>query len=207
MPSMESKIITVLGGARSGKSTFAQELVEKLARPTVYIATAQNKDEEMAERILQHQAARPKTWRTIEAPYDLAAAIEENSSKDTVILVDCVTLFLSNLLLRNLGDLGTEDNPRLPQSLEVELLKAMGEVVLAAQSSASLVVFVSNEIGSGVVPLYHSARMYRDIVGKANQLLARYSQKVFYVYGGIPLDLKSLGVSLDQICEELNHAR
>lgn len=204
---MENRIITVIGGARSGKSSFAQSLAEKLDGTTVYIATAHNKDGEMAERILKHQESRPSTWKTVEAPYDLATAIRESGSETQVILVDCVTLFLSNLLLRGLGDLGTEDDPQLPLSLEHDLLEATKEVVLAAQESSALVIFVSNEVGGGIVPLYHSARMYRDVVGRANQILAAASSKVFHVQAGIAFELKSLEVSVDQLCEELEHGR
>lgn len=204
---MENRIVTVIGGARSGKSTFAQNLAEKLDKTTVYIATAHNKDGEMTERILKHQESRPTTWKTVEAPYDLATAIRESGSEVEVIVVDCVTLFLSNLLLSGLGDLGTEDDPQLPPHLEQDLLVSVKEVVRAAQDVSALVIFVSNEVGWGIVPLYHSARVYRDVVGRTNQLLAAASSKVFHVQAGIPIELKSQEVSIDQLCEELKHGR
>lgn len=205
MNPMRGQIITVLGGARSGKSTFAERLARKLDQPTAYIATAQNRDGEMGERILKHQASRPETWETVEEPYELATAITRASLTNKVILVDCITLFLSNLLLQGLGDLDSNDNPPLPQSLERDLLQRMDEVIQAALVCPSLVIFVANEVGQGIVPLYRSARVFRDVAGRANQLLAKHSSKVFHVRAGIATELKSLEVSLEDICQELSY--
>ena len=119
---MSMGMIAVFGGARSGKSHFAQELAEKLRKSTVYIATAQNKDGEMAERIAKHQATRPKSWETVEAPYQLAKAIDICAQRAEVILVDCVSVYLSNLLLKGFGDIGTEEDPQLPLNLDSEIL-------------------------------------------------------------------------------------
>ena len=202
---MSRGIIAVFGGARSGKSSFAQELAEQLGKSTIYIATAQNKDEEMAERIAKHQATRPETWETVEATHNLAQAIRSCAEQAEVILVDCVSVYLSNLLLKSFGDLGMDEDPQLPPSLEVEILAEIIEVIEVAQDTKATVIFVSNEVGLGIVPLYHSARLYRDVAGRTNQLLAKAAKKAFYVLAGIPLDLKSLAVSIVDVCEEWDY--
>lgn len=200
---MSSKIITILGGARSGKSTFAEELARGLDKRTIYLATAQKRDEEMIERIAKHQASRLKTWETMEEPFALAQAIQVAGERGDVLLIDCLTLFLSNLLLENLGELGSEENPKIPIDLEEKLLEAVREVIRAAEKTGKIVIFVSNEVGSGIVPLYNTARFYRDVVGRANQLLAQASTKVFSVHAGIALELKRRGSSVQTVCEEL----
>jgi len=202
---MSRGIIAVFGGARSGKSSFAQELAEQLGKPTIYIATAQNKDKEMAERIAKHQATRPEAWETVEATHNLAETIGVCAEQAEVILVDCVSVYLSNLLLRNLGDLGTDEDPQLPPNLESEILAEMIEVIEVAQDTKATVIFVSNEVGLGIVPLYQLARLYRDVAGRTNQLLAKAAKKAFYVLAGISLDLKSLAVSIEDVCEEWEH--
>lgn len=202
---MSRGIIAVFGGARSGKSSFAQELAEQLGKSTIYIATAQNKDKEMAERIAKHQATRPKSWETVEATHNLAEAICSCAEQAEVILVDCVSVYLSNLLLKRFGDLGTDEDPQLPPNLESEILAEMIEVIEVAQDANVTVIFVANDVGLGIVPLYHSARLYRDVAGRTNQLLAKAAKKAFYVLAGIPLDLKSLAASIEDVCEEWEH--
>lgn len=204
---MKKGIIAVLGGARSGKSSFAQEIAQKLGKSTIYIATAQNKDEEMAERIAKHRATRPQTWETLEAPYNLVQAIREGAARAEVILVDCLSVYISNLLLKGFGDLGTDDDPKLPPNLEAELLGEIEEVLQVAQGASATVIFVSNEVGQGIVPLYQSARLYRDVAGRANQSLAKVATKVFYVQAGIPMELKSLAISPEKVCEDWEYGR
>lgn len=204
---MQNRIIAVIGGARSGKSTFAEELAKKMQRPTIYIATAQNRDAEMADRIAKHRASRPSTWQTVEAPFDLKTAIFERGAQAEVLLIDCLTLYISNLLLERLGDLSDQDDPRIAPEEEQIILEKVKSVLEAAKRFSGTVIFVSNEVGWGIVPLYHSARVYRDVVGRANQLLAAASDRVFFLQAGIALELKALAVSIDQVCEELHHER
>ena len=197
---MQNRIIAVIGGARSGKSTFAEELAKKMQRPTLYIATAQNRDAEMADRIAKHRASRPSTWQTVEAPLDLETAILESGDQAEVLLVDCLTLYISNLLLERLGDLSDQDDPRIPPEEEQVILEKVKSVLKAAKRVSGTIIFVSNEVGWGIVPLYHSARAYRDVVGRANQLLAAAA-------AGMALELKALAVSVDHVCTELDHGR
>lgn len=204
---MQNRIIAVIGGARSGKSTFAEELAKKMQRPTLYIATAQNRDAEMADRIAKHRASRPSTWQTVEAPLDLETAILESGDQAEVLLVDCLTLYISNLLLERLGDLSDQDDPRIPPEEEQVILEKVKSVLKAAKRVSGTIIFVSNEVGWGIVPLYHSARAYRDVVGRANQLLAAAADRVYFVQAGMALELKALAVSVDHVCTELDHWR
>ena len=167
----------VLGGARSGKSAFAQRYVETTAaargaRP-VFVATAQAHDLEMAARIADHVAARDARWRTVEAPYDLAAVVAESATPQRVLLVDCLTLWLSNLLVR--GD---------------DLDQVTDGLVGRVERLRTPVVFVSNEVGSGIVPDNALARRFRDAQGRLNQRIAAVCPAVVLVTAGIPLALK-----------------
>ncbi len=185
----------MVGGARSGKSTFAQELVQQLDCRTAYIATAQPRDGEMVQRIAKHQAERPKHWVTVEEPLSLAEAIISHGERVDVLLVDCLTLFVSNVLTAGMDMLGTEDNPEFASETEVRVREAVGQVVDAAQRVPAVVVFVSNEVGQGLVPPYNLGRLYRDIAGWANQAVARVSDQVYWVQAGIAVELKQHAVS------------
>lgn len=167
----------VLGGARSGKTRHALEIAEglhgdmKLA--PVYVATAQAFDGEMTDRIERHQAERGPHWRTVEAPMDLAAAIRDASDDDTVLLVDCLTLWISNLMLAD----------RDPE--------AEAEGLIAALNAApGPVIVVSNEVGLGIVPENALARRFRDVQGRLNQLIASVADRVEFIAAGLPLRLK-----------------
>ena len=163
-------VTLVLGGARSGKSRFAEKLVEASGHVTVYVATGQSLDDEMAARIAAHQARRDANWRTVEAPFDLAGAIANEDGEGRVLLVDCLTLWLSNLMMRD-ADIGAET-----ARLAGELAAARAPVVL-----------VSNEVGLGIVPDNAMARAYRDHAGQLNQRIARLAQSVYFVAAGLPL--------------------
>jgi adenosyl cobinamide kinase/adenosyl cobinamide phosphate guanylyltransferase len=162
----------ILGGARSGKSRYAEALITALPAPWAYVATAQAGDDEMAARIADHRARRGANWRTIEAPYDLAAAIEDCA--DSPILIDCLTLWLSNILLAGNN---------------FDAAAAALERALA--SCAASVVLVSNEVGSGVVPDHPLGRRFRDLQGLLNQRIAARADHVVLVVAGLPLTLKS----------------
>lgn len=165
----------ILGGARSGKSTYAEALVMSMPPPHRYVATAQILDEEMARRVREHQERRGPTWQTIECPIHLADVLRELDSEPAPILVDCLTLWYSNLLL----------------SLEDPAIKAHVTSVCDVLSSArSPLVLVSNEVGCGIVPDNALARSYRDLAGWANQRIAQACRAVTYVIAGIPMLLK-----------------
>jgi len=163
----------VLGGARSGKSRHAQALAEASGGRPVFIATAQAFDDEMVARIVRHQADRDARWSTVEAPIDLAAAIDRLDEPGTTILVDCLTLWASNLLLQR-------------KAMEPEL-----EALLAAIASPrGKIILVSNEVGLGIVPDNPLARAFRDMAGTINQRVAAAADHVHFVAAGLSLKLK-----------------
>jgi adenosylcobinamide kinase / adenosylcobinamide-phosphate guanylyltransferase len=163
----------ILGGARSGKSRIAQTAAEAAAEQRVFIATAQAFDEEMHERIARHQAERDAQWRTREASLDLVDAIEKEAGIDRVVLVDCLTLWLSNLLLAE------RDAERETEGL-----------IEAIRSVAGPLVLVSNEVGHGIVPATSLGRLFRDAQGRLNQRVAEAVQAVVLVTSGCPMLLK-----------------
>jgi len=163
----------VLGGARSGKSRFAQARAEAMPGELVFIATAQAFDAEMTDRIARHRADRDARWRTVEAPIALPEAITQHSAPGRVLLVDCLTLWTSNLLL------GEHDIDAATQALERAVITAPGPVIL-----------VANEVGLGIVPDNALARRFRDHAGLLNQRIAAAAQQVVLVTAGLPLSLK-----------------
>ena len=163
----------VIGGARSGKSRHAQALAEGLAPRRLFIATAQPFDNEMRDRIAHHQADRDSSWTTVEAPIALPAAIRAHGNGAQVVLVDCLTLWLSNLLL-------ADADP-----------DAAGDDLIAATAAASApIVFVTSEVGYGIVPDNALARRFRDAAGRLNQCLAATCDATDLVVAGIPLRLR-----------------
>ena len=167
------KTVLVLGGARSGKSGFAEQLGDALPGQHVYIATAQPFDDEMARRIARHRADRSDHWQTVECPLALPETIREHDAEMSVILVDCLTLWLSNLMQAN-HDIGTARN-----GLAGLLPVVRGTLLL-----------VSNEVGQGIVPDNALARQFRDEAGWLNQALARAAEEVWFVTAGLPQRLK-----------------
>jgi adenosylcobinamide kinase/adenosylcobinamide-phosphate guanylyltransferase len=167
------KVILVLGGARSGKSSFAQRLAEDNEGALVYLATAQAFDAEMVERIARHQLDRSSRWQTVECPLNLADAISANQKDGRTILVDCLTLWLSNLMLG-----------------EHDVTGAVSTLVATFKTSASAIILVSNEVGQGIVPDNALARRFRDEAGWLNQAIARAADDVWFVTAGLPQQLK-----------------
>lgn len=163
----------VLGGARSGKSRYAEWLIATYPQPWVYVATAQARDEEMAERIAAHKARRDAGWRTIEAPHDLADALAA-APADAAVLVDCLTLWLSNLM---------------EGAFDIDAQTARLQEALAARAAPS--VLVSNEVGLGIVPDNALARRFRDAQGLLNQRLAAQAARVVMMVAGLPITVKS----------------
>jgi adenosylcobinamide kinase/adenosylcobinamide-phosphate guanylyltransferase len=171
-----SQIILITGGARSGKSRMAEDLAERFGAPLAYIATGEPGDAEMRERIARHRSRRGPVWQTIEEPLDLSAVIRDHDGRFACMLVDCVTLWLSNLLFRY-------NDPR----------KVLDDVALFAAAFPLLkspLVLVSNEVGMGIVPENGLARAFRDLAGEANELLARTADEVHVIFSGLPLRLK-----------------
>jgi adenosylcobinamide kinase/adenosylcobinamide-phosphate guanylyltransferase len=172
-PIVECRAALVLGGARSGKSRYALALAEASAPERLYLATATPGDAEMAARIARHRAGRGTGWPTLEEPLELAAALRAETREGRVVLVDCVTLWLSNVLLANLD----------PAEKIADLIETIA--VLGGPA-----VFVSNEVGAGIVPPTELGRAFRDWQGWANQELARRCDAVAWVAAGLPVLLK-----------------
>ncbi|HYD29956.1 MAG TPA: bifunctional adenosylcobinamide kinase/adenosylcobinamide-phosphate guanylyltransferase [Azospirillaceae bacterium] len=165
-------VTLVLGGARSGKSNFAEGLVEATAHP-IYLATAQAWDGEMTDRIREHRARRGERWTTIEEPLDLAASLARAARPDGAVLVDCLTLWLSNLM-----------------GADSDIAQETRRLVDALDGLAGPVVFVSNEVGLGIVPDNALARAFRDHAGRLHQAVAARAQRVYFVVAGIPMTVK-----------------
>lgn len=184
------RLILVLGGARSGKSRFAQQLAqacsEEERRPIVYIATAEAGDEHMRQRIERHRRGRPSGWETVEAPQNVAAAVEAAGDSAAAIIVDCLTLWISNLLLAG----GEEFNEAQAASREEAILDEVEALIRAARKANARVIVVSNEVGMGIVPLTRLGRIFRDIAGRANQALAQAAGEVYVTWAGLPQRIK-----------------
>ena len=188
-----SQFTLITGGARSGKSRFAELLAAQPKRPVIYIATAQILDEEMSLRVKKHQKQRPSNWRLIEEPRNILDTLLKLKAEDGVILLDCVTLWLTNLLLAGYVP---DDHNCFNNTLEPQILKRVQDVAQLARDIKPKVIFVSNEVGQGIVPENALARAYRDLAGRSNQILARSADQVYMVVAGIPMEIKHSGETL-----------
>jgi adenosylcobinamide kinase/adenosylcobinamide-phosphate guanylyltransferase len=167
------RLTLVLGGARSGKSRHAEALVTASAPPWIYVATAQAFDDEMTERIAQHKARRADGWQTRETTHDLAALVRAHDASRTPMLIDCLTLWLSNVMLAD------KDVPA-----------ACADLIEALAAARGPIVAVSNEVGLGIVPDNALARAFRDAQGRLNQDVATLADRVILMAAGLPLTLK-----------------
>lgn len=178
----------VLGGARSGKSAYAERLAIDSGKEVIYIATARAGDGEMALRIEQHQQRRPAKWITVEEPLGLGDALLQWCAPERVVLVDCLTLWLSNLLFIDGADypeVGQLTLPTLFHQLRAQFLDTLPQ-------AAGAVILVSNEVGMGIVPYGAISRAYTDEAGRLNQAVAALCDKVVFVAAGLPLMLKGV---------------
>lgn len=194
-----SNLTLITGGARSGKSTFAELLAAHPGLPVVYIATAQVYDDEMALRVKKHREQRPSDWELVEEPYDISSVFHQYQRSKGVLLLDCVTLWLTNLLLadnREESFEATVQDSLLYEMRERKILDQVRDVAQLAQEIEPLVILVTNEVGQGIVPDNPLSRAYRDLAGRANQILARSADKVYYVIAGYPFEVKESGQSL-----------
>ena len=178
----------VLGGARSGKSLHAEQLASGSARPVIYIATARIADAEFAERVAHHRQRRPAHWQLHEAPLDLAGALAQADAPGRCILIDCLTLWLANLLCPPASPASPDTAPS-----PGDHLARFAALEQALKSAAAKVIVVSNEIGLGVVPLGAATREYVDELGRLNQRIAALSTEATLMVAGLPLALKSAG--------------
>lgn len=170
-----NKITLILGGARSGKSSYALSLAKKYKK-VAFIATCLGLDKEMRERIRLHKEARPKHWETFEEPKELAKLIGKLNNGFDCILIDCLTLLVSNLVLAG--------------NKQEQVFKKIKELLFVLSKKKARVILVSNEVGLGLVPTNKLGRDFRDVSGRVNRMVAKNADKVFFVVAGIPLKIK-----------------
>lgn len=189
------KLTLILGGARSGKSAYAEQCAKELGGDSIlYVATSEAKDEEMQQRVKKHRAERPAAWETVEAPRNAAQAIRRERSAARVILLDCITFLVANHLMDAAGSQGDPfDDPSsdpFDEKIESDVVAEVEDLVAYVQEMDVEMLVVSNEVGLGLVPPYELGRAYRDILGRANQILARHADEVQLLVAGIPMKVK-----------------
>lgn len=173
----------IIGGARSGKSHFAQELARKAGGAVLFVATAEPGDEDMRQRIEKHRQARPADWMTIEVTTHVGRQITQNTGKATTVIIDCITLLVSNVF-------GQHDGEPDAALIEKEVMAEIGELVGCIDRVDAGFIIVSNEVGLGLVPADRVSRLYRDLLGRANQALAQRADEVYLMVAGIPVIIK-----------------
>lgn len=184
-----SRLILVTGGARSGKSTFAEEKVRSLGNDVLYIATAIAFDDEMKERIRRHRLQRPSGWETLEAYRDFDSVLPDMLKGRETVLLDCITVMVSNMMLERAMDwegLSVAD----VNSVEAEIISQVGKLLSIIQNTDIPFILVTNELGMGVVPPSALGRAVRDIAGRVNQQLAKAADEVYLCVSGIPVKIK-----------------
>jgi len=177
------QLTLILGGARSGKSSYAQSLAEESGKSVTFIATAQALDNEMSARIQKHRAERSVNWETLEIPVGIASHIQKIRSD--VVILDCVTLLVSNLLMQFVKDDLVDE-----ELFTIGVQKEVDQLITKMRMQKQSWIIVSNELGLGLVPPYQMGRVYRDWLGWANQRLAREADKVIFMVAGISTIIK-----------------
>jgi adenosylcobinamide kinase/adenosylcobinamide-phosphate guanylyltransferase len=187
-------ITLVIGGARSGKSAWADQRAKQSGRRVLYVATATAGDDEMAERIAAHQAQRPASWRTVEEPNNLLQAIQANATPGDVVVVDCLTLWVSNVLLKAIGPERDANMTPLTvwTAIEASVVNEAKDMLTDARDRDLTLILVSNEVGMGVVPATSVGRHYRDILGRVNQVVGSASDSLILMVAGLAVDLRQL---------------
>lgn len=191
---MKSTIILCSGGARSGKSEFAEQLALSLKGRKAYVATGQAFDDEMKDRIKKHQLRRGKEWITFEIPLYLHQNWEQIKNVSDVILIDCLTMFTSNHVFAH-GDINTQEDSNRIESIILEELRLLLQEI--NNSNDKTVIFVTNEIGLGIVPENKLARYFRDITGRVNREVASAANKMYLTISGVTIELKSQEVHIN----------
>jgi len=184
-----TKLILVTGGARSGKSTFAEEKAKEFGKKVLYVATSKAIDDEMKQRIAKHRAQRPTEWETLEEYKNLDVALVNVVRDKDAVLLDCITIMITNLMLDQCFDW---DNLTRAKVEEIEyLIEQQIESLISISKVAEIpFVLVTNEVGLGVVPAFTIGRDFRDIAGRMNQILAKAADEVYFCVSGIPMKIK-----------------
>ena len=192
-----AKIVFILGGARSGKSDFAQRLAKQIGgNDVLYVATAEPRDDEMRQRIAMHQQSRPTDWELLEVPVGVGRAMSNAKRDYTAIVIDCLTLLVSNVMTAD------EEEP-VAASADDRVNQEMSELLAACRQLSGIVIVVSNEVGLGIVPNSALGRRYRDLLGRANQQVVEQADATYFMVAGRPLELNQT-LSIERIAESLN---
>ncbi len=200
---LKGTLTLILGGVRSGKSRFGQELAHQLGNDDVlFVATAESRDEEMARRIDKHRQSRPDTWRTFEQPLRTGKAIQVFELLPKVVLVDCLTLLVSNVLLENESDL---DTPEGIAAIENRMHAEVEDLIAVAKNHEIHLIVVSGEVGMGLVPENALGRLFRDMLGWSNQQLSANATSTYLMVAGLAIKVSSLGYSVQQAAQELSN--
>ena len=177
----------IIGGARSGKSSYAQELALKSGGAVLFVATAEAGDEEMKQRIEAHRKARPPRWQTFEATTHIGRRIALKVSKVQTVIVDCITLLVNNVIQKY----PQSDDKETEAIIEKEVMTEIDELVYCIVQSDASFIIVTNEVGLGLVPADRVSRLYRDLLGKVNQVLAQHADQVYLMVAGVPVAIKA----------------
>lgn len=184
------KIILVTGGARSGKSTFAEEMASKYGDSILYVATSIPFDEEMKERIRKHRAQRPLNWETAEAYKDIDKAINSRIEGKNAVMLDCITVMVTNIMFEIDNNWDDELKQETVDKMETNVKSEIAKLLTIAHDAGIPFILVTNEVGMGIVPDNPISRAFRDIAGRVNQIIAREADEVYLCVSGIPVRIK-----------------
>ena len=191
----------ILGGVRSGKSRFGQELAHQLGGDNVlFVATAESRDVEMARRIEKHRQSRPIAWQTLERPLKTGSAIAADDALQPVVLVDCLTLLVSNVLLANESEINSLDGIA---AIENRMQAEVDDLIRVAENHETHLIVVSGEVGMGLVPETALGRLFRDMLGWSNQRIAARATSTYFMVAGLPINASSLACSVQEAAQEL----
>lgn len=181
--------ILITGGSRSGKSTFAESIAKKCGDDVLYIATSIPFDDEMKTRVKKHRMQRPLYWRTLEAYKDFDTYFKKDENKKPIVLIDCITLMLSNLMLEeNLDWENTSENEAF--GMEKKIINELKKLLEAVKEWDAMFIAVTNEVGMGIIPANRLSRIFSDIAGRVNQKLSKVASEVYFCVSGIPIKIK-----------------